>query len=86
MSELVNRIRVLQRQISELEDMVADERRRYVSEVDHSEDMAFILSGLSPRDIGEYGESIANVLVRHQNRRLDDESLPPLPRSSKDFE
>lgn len=79
MSELVNRIRSLEKQIQDLRVWIADERTRYVEEVDHSENMAFILSGLHAVIDGEYAVSIRHALTEHQQRRSADEFLPPLP-------
>jgi hypothetical protein len=86
MSELVNRIRILERKILELEDKVAEERKRYVSEVDHSEDMAFILSGLGSQVSSEYDDAIVSILERHQERRRNDEDLPILSRSTQEVD
>jgi hypothetical protein len=79
MSELVNRIRSLEQQVLDLKVWVADERSRYVEEVDHSENMAFIISGLEHVTYGEYSVSMRHALLEHQKRRAADELLPPLP-------
>lgn len=84
MSELVNRIRSLQKEITELQEMVAEERRRYVEEVDHSEGMAFILSNLGSVTSGEFAVSIRYALDEHHRRRLNDETLPGIPTPESD--
>lgn len=82
MSELVNKIRTLSSYIVELEARVAEERARYCEEVDHSEDMALILSSLHAKSPSSMGPAISVVLSNHQARREEDENLPSLPKAA----
>jgi hypothetical protein len=82
MSELVNRIKSLRAYILELEQRVADERKRYAEEVDHSENMAFILSEMPEKNRGDFSVPISRILQEHLERREGDAALPGLPRTT----
>lgn len=79
MSELVNRIKALKIQIAELQSLVAEERGRYVDEVDHSEALAYVLSVMGTRPSHDAMQMVHNILQDHYERRNKDEDLPPLP-------
>lgn len=79
MSELVNRIRSLRTQIAELQLLVAEERGRYVDEVDHSEALAYALSIVGTRPLSDTANMVSDLLRNHYDRRTKDEDLPPLP-------
>jgi hypothetical protein len=72
MSELVARIHKLNNDISLLREQVLEERRKYVDEVDHSDQLAHFLSlSHNGKNCGSFC-SFCDVIRTHENRRLDD--------------
>jgi len=84
MSELVNRIHSLKQKVSELQGEVAAERARYVDEVDHSDEMAYILRSLRESVDGQLKQDIDYLLRVNSSRRHADESLSALSYSHDD--
>jgi len=78
MSELVNKIHSLKQKVSELKEEVATERARYVDEVDHSDEMAFLLEDMKTFADERFGTEISRLLRNHAHRRASDDSLPAL--------
>ena len=72
MSELVSRVHKLNNDILLLQEQVMEERRRYVDEVDHSDQLAHFLSILhNGKDCTPFC-SFCDVIRTHEKRRLDD--------------
>lgn len=72
MSELVTRIREMGAKIGELEESVLNEKRKYADEVDHSDNLAYLLS------LAHNGKhcppmcSFCNGIRQHERRRAID--------------
>lgn len=84
MSELVNRINSLRQRVAELQQEVASERARYVDEVDHSDEMVYILQNLRNTVDARFQEDIDHILRSNAIRRQSDEALPALSYSNDD--
>lgn len=84
MSELVNRINSLRQRVAELQEEVASERARYVDEVDHSDEMVYILQNLRNTVDARFQADIDHILRSNAIRRQSDEVLPALSYSNDD--
>lgn len=72
MSELVSRVHKLNNDILLLQEQVMEERRRYVDEVDHSDQLAHFLSMLHNGKNCTPFCSFCDVIRTHEKRRLND--------------
>lgn len=84
MSELVNRINSLRQRVAELQQEVALERARYVDEVDHSDEMVYMLQNLRNTVDARFQADIDHILRSNAIRRKGDEALPALSYSNDD--
>ena len=74
MSELVSRVHKLSSRISELEENVLEEKRKYVDEVDHSEQLAYFLTILHDGKNCVTFCSFCDIIRTHEMRRSVEDS------------
>jgi len=72
MSELVSRIRDLKSHISHLEDSVLNEKRKYADEVDHSDNLAYLMTLLHNGTNCAQFCSFCDAIKTHERRRASD--------------
>jgi hypothetical protein len=76
MSELVNRIHDLSQRIIELEDDLIQEKRKYADEVDHSDNLSYLLGILHDgKNCSSTICSFCDAVRLHEKRRDDDMGL-----------
>jgi DNA repair photolyase len=75
MSELITRIRDLTARISDLEDSVMSEKRRYADEVDHSDNLAYLITLLHNGTNCTTFCSFCDAVKTHERRRATDYGL-----------
>lgn len=75
MSELVFRIRELTARISDLEDMLLQEKRKYADEIDHSDQLSYLLSLIHDGKNCANMCSFCDAIRVHERRRAVDYGL-----------
>lgn len=75
MSELVSRVRELTATISELEDLLLAEKRKYADEVDNSDNLAYLLTLVHNGANCPPFCSFCNGIRAHERRRATDYGL-----------
>ena len=73
MSEVINRIHELQKQVFELEDKLRKVRSKYADEVDHSDDLASLVQEMAKSLNGAFFISSKSILDKHERRRTQDD-------------
>lgn len=81
MSELVSRVHKLSSRISELEENVLEEKRKYVDEVDHSEQLAYFLTILHDGKNCVAFCSFCDIIRTHEMRRSVEDSATSTSRT-----
>jgi sugar-specific transcriptional regulator TrmB len=72
-SEVINRIHELQKQVFELEEELRKTRTKYADEVDHSDELANLIREMSKATNGAYFISSKSLLEQHEKRRIQDD-------------
>jgi predicted nucleic acid-binding Zn-ribbon protein len=73
MSEVINRIHDLQKQVFQLEEELRKIRSKYGDEVDHSDDLANLVRDMAKSLNGAYFLSSKSILEEHERRRIQDD-------------
>jgi hypothetical protein len=81
MSELVSRVHKLSDKISELEENVLDEKRKYADEVDHSDQLAHLLTLLHNGKNCVAFCSFCDIIRTHEMRRSVEDSVTSASRT-----
>lgn len=75
MSELVSRVRELSVRISELEDLLLAEKRKYADEIDNSDNLAYLLTLIHNGANCPPSCSFCDGIRTHERRRASDYGL-----------
>lgn len=73
MSEVINKIHDLQKQIFDLNEELRKVKTKYADEVDHSDDLAHLVREMAKATNGAYFLSSKSILETHEKRRIQDD-------------
>lgn len=73
MSEVINKIHDLQKQVFDLQEELRKVKTKYADEVDHSDELAHLVREMAKVTNGAYFISARSILDTHENRRIQDD-------------
>jgi hypothetical protein len=73
MSEVINKIHDLQKQVFDLQEELRKVKTKYADEVDHSDELAHLVREMAKATNGAYFISAKSILDTHEKRRIQDD-------------